>query len=222
MKTLPAIELALLGALAVPAVAADWQPAYTNDFSAEKTGENEPEGLLILDGAFEIAQTDGNKSLRLPAEPLDEFGFLFGPRVPGDLAVQCRFLSERKGRRTPTFSIALGGVTGFRLKLNTPHRKLQLLKDKDVVAETSFTWQSGQWLTLRLQRVRLPAADTWEVAAKAWHGRDEPAGWNLQHKTTVRQTAGKCSVWAAPYSTHEIYFDDIAVFSTLSSPEIEN
>ena len=193
----------------------DWKIAYTNDFSEYKVGEDEPEGLLILDGGFEVSETDGNKNLMLPEEPLDEFGFLFGPRVPGNLAVQCRYLSERKGRRAPTFSLALGGVTGFRLKLNAPYRKLELLKDKAVVTETPFAWKSGEWLTLRIERVQTTGTESWQIAAKAWHGTDEPSDWNLLHKTIAKQTAGKCSAWATPYSTQKIYFDEITVLHTL-------
>ena len=218
MKPTNLLHIALVSICTQPATGADWEPAYSNNFSAEKVGEDEPEGLLILDGSFEVAETDGNRALMLPAEPLEEFGFLFGPRIPGDLAVQCGFLSERKGRRTPTFSIALGGVTGFRLKLNTPHRKLQLLKDKKVVAETSFIWKSGEWLTLRLERRNITKEGNWQILARAWHGEDSQEEWSLKHMTTAKQSAGKCSAWAAPYSTEAIYFDDIKVFSTLIAP----
>ncbi len=200
-----------------------WQAAYTNDFSKYDIGDDEPEGLLILEGDFAVGQTDGNKHFRLPEEPLDNFGFLFGPRIPGNLAVQCRFLSERKGRRAPTFSLGLGGVTGFRIKVNPAYRKLQLLKEDAIVAETPFRWESGQWLTLRLQREQLDGKAVpdstnpkWRISAKAWHGNKEPAKWSLLHDTDARQSAGKCSAWAAPYSTRKIYFDDLAVFSIFS------
>ncbi len=198
-----------------------WHASYTNDFSKYKVGEDDPEGLFILDGDFKVTETQGNKTLMLPGDPLDQFGFLFGPRIPADLAVQCRFLSEKQGRRMPTFSLAMGGVTGFRIKVNPAHRKLQLMKEDAIVADTPFRWVSGQWLTLRLQRQKIPHQDPgiqnprWRIQAKAWQGRDEPEGWSIQHESDKKQTAGKCSAWGAPYSTHRIYFDELAVFSTL-------
>ena len=192
-----------------------WNTAYSNDFKQYDIGDEEPEGLLILEGDFSVAETNENKYLGLPGEPLDNFGFLFGPRIPGDLAVQCQFLSEKKGRRMPTFSIGMGGVTGFRLKVNPSYRKLQLLREDDVVTEVPLQWQSGKWLTLRLQRQQLGDGKKWRISAKVWHGKDEPRDWNILHDSDAKESAGKCSAWAAPYSSRMICFDDLKIFSNL-------
>jgi hypothetical protein len=205
----------LLGTFAAPK---KWNTAYRNDFKQYDIGDDEPEGLLILEGNFSVAETNDNKYLGLPGEPLDNFGFLFGPRIPGNLAIQCRFLSEKKGRRMPTVSLGMGGVTGFRLKVNPSSRKLQLLREDAVISEASFQWKSGEWLALRLQREQLEDGKKWRISAKAWHGKDEPGDWNILHDSEAKESAGKCSAWAAPYSSSPICFDDLKILSTVLPP----
>ena len=205
----------LLGTFAAPK---KWSTVYSNDFKQYDIGDDEPEGLLILEGDFFVAETDKNKYLVLPGEPLDNFGFLFGPRIPGDLAIQCRFLSEKKGRRMPTFSLGIGGVTGFRLKVNPSSRKLQLLREDAVISEASFHWKSGEWLALRLQREQLEDGKKWRISAKAWQGKHEPGDWSILHDSEAKESAGKCSAWAAPYSSNPICFDDLKILSTVLAP----
>ncbi|MBT4225823.1 MAG: hypothetical protein HOD72_15335 [Opitutae bacterium] len=210
------IEQAFLGdAFATPK---KWSTAYSNNFNQYEIDDDEPEGLLILDGDFSVAENNGNKYLNLAGEPLENFGFLFGPRIPGNLAIQCRFLSKKKGRRMPTFSIGMGGVTGFRLKVNPAYRKLQLLREDTIITEGPFKWQSGEWLTLRLQRQYLGDGKKWRISAKVWHGKDEPDTWNILHESDAKESAGKCSAWAAPYSSSAICFDDLKILSNLLPP----
>ena len=190
-----------------------WFPYYSNSFSHYDTGDDEPEGLLILDGNFSVAKEGGNKVLTLPAEPLDDFGVLFGPRIPGDVAVQANFLSSKAGRRVPAFSVGLGGVNGFRAKLNLAHRKLQLVKEGEIMGESPFKWVSDEWVTIRIQREKPDKnSDSWIIKVKAWQG-EETADWPVVLESDAKQSAGKCSVWGAPYSTKPIHIDDITVFS---------
>ena len=196
-----------------PAPQDKWFPYYSNSFSHYNTGDDEPEGLLILDGDFSVAKEGGNKVLSLPAEPLDDFGVLFGPRIPGSVAVQANFLSSKSGRRVPAFSVGLGGVNGFRAKLNLAHRKLQLVKEGEVMGESPFKWIPDEWVTVRIQREKpVGNSDSWIIKVKAWQG-DEPMDWPIVLESDAKQSAGKCSVWGAPYSTKPIHIDDITVFS---------
>ena len=118
----------------------------------------------------------------------------------------------------PTFSLGMGGVTGFRLKVNPSSRKLQLLREDAVISEASFQWKSGEWLALRLQREQLEDGKKWRISAKAWHGKDEPGDWNILHDSEAKESAGKCSAWAAPYSSSPICFDDLKILSTVLPP----
>ncbi len=190
-----------------------WFPYYSNSFSHYDTGTDEPEGLLLLDGDFSVAKIGDNKVLTLPPEPLDDFGVLFGPRIPGNLRAQAKFLSSKSGRRVPAFALGIGGVDGFRAKLNLAHRQFQLVREGEVLAEVPFIWESDQWATIMVQREKVKdEPETWAVKAKAWQG-EEPAEWGIELESDAKQSAGKCSVWAAPYSTRHIHIDDLTVFS---------
>jgi len=194
-----------------------WKAVYQNDFSEYAVGENEMEGMIILEGNFSVTDDGGNKRVTLPADPLDDFGILFGPRIPGNLGVGASFLSERKGRRYPTFGVAMGGVNGYRLKLQPSHRKLYLVRAGETVAEVPWQWQSGEVVKLRVQREK--NSDAWKIKGKAWHGNSEPKKWDIEHESDAEESAGKSSIWVAPYSTQPIHVDDFKIFSTEPLPE---
>ena len=197
-----------------------WKVVYQNDFSEYAVGENEMEGMIILEGNFSVTQEEnGNKRVTLPADPLDDFGILFGPRIPGNLGIQASFLSERQGRRYPTFGVAIGGVNGYRLKLQPSHRKLYLVRAGETVAEIPWQWQSGEIVTLRLQREKISNSDNWRIQGKAWQGETEPKNWDIEHESDAQESAGKSSIWVAPYSTKPIHVDDFTIYSTEPLPE---
>ena len=184
---------------------------YSNDFSQYEIGDDELEGMIVLEGDFTVSADGDNKVVTLPANPLDDFGILFGPRSSGDLAVQARFKSERMGRRYPVFAVAMGGVNGYHLKLNPAHKQIQLTLEGKVQAEFPFQWENGEWVTLRIQREKIKGSDNWQIQGKAWHGVEEPADWQIQFESSVEESSGKSSVWAAPYSTQPIHIDDLLV-----------
>ena len=98
-------------------------------------------------------------------------------------------------------------------KLNLAHRKLQLVREGEIMGETPFKWTSDEWVTIRIQREKVDEnPDSWIIKVKAWQG-DESADWPIVLESDLKQSAGKCSVWGAPYSTKPIHIDDITVFS---------
>jgi hypothetical protein len=194
----------------------NWRVVYENDFSSYDVGE-EPEDLFILDGRFAVREVENNKALALPGTPIGDFGILFGPRVKGKpVELRCRLFSSRKGRRMPAFAAGLGGVNGYRIRLNPAVRKVQLFRGEEPVATTSFQWESGTWTHLRF-RAEPKADGATIVFAKVWgQGGREPAEWTLVHEDTESFDGGKCSLWGLPYASTDILFDDLQVFS--SSP----
>jgi len=184
---------------------------YLNDFSQYELGDDELEGMIVLEGDFTVTAKGENKVVTLPSDPLDDFGILFGPRNSGELGVQARFKSERKGRRYPVFGVAMGGVNGYHLKLNPAHKQLQLIREGEVMAFTPFQWQNGEWITIRLQREKVKGSENWNILGKAWHGDEEPVEWQIDYGSNKEESAGKASVWAAPYSTQPIHIDDLTV-----------
>ena len=193
----------------------NWHVVYENDFSSYAVGQ-EPEDLFILDGSFAVREVENNKVLGLPGTPIGDFGILFGPRVKGKpVELRCRLFSSRKGRRLPAFAAGLGGVNGYRIRLNPAVRKTQLFRGEEPVATTSFQWESGSWTNLRLRAE--PKGKTTTVSAKVWgQGGGEPAEWTLVHEDAESFDGGKCSLWGLPYASTDILFDDLQVFS--SSP----
>jgi hypothetical protein len=58
----------------------------------------------------------------------------------------------------------------------------------------------------------------WKIEGKAWkEGDKEPAAALLSHIEKTEPTAGKASLWGAPYSGTPIRFDDIRVLRVESS-----
>ena len=117
----------------------------------------------------------------------------------------------------PTFAAGLGGMNGYRIRLNSAARNMQLFRGEESVATTPFQWQSGSWTNLRF-RAEPQDEKTTTVSAKVWaQDGKEPAKWNLVHQDTAFFAGGKCSLWGLPYADTNILFDDLQVLS--SSPD---
>ena len=197
---------------------AKWKTVYEIDFSGNAVGE-EPEDLFILDGSFSVQQEEvrkslgGNMVLSLPGTPVGDFGFLFGPRVKGKpVELRCRILSTRKGRRMPAFAAGLGGVNGYRLRLNAAARNLQLIRGEETLATVPYVWTSGKWMNLSF-RAESKGDGGAIVSAKVWSEGDEPADWSISHEENKSFAGGKCSLWGLPYASTEILFDDLKVLA---------
>ena len=197
----------------VPAREPTWNVVFENDWSDENVGQ-EPADLFILDGAFLVTETNGNKMLTLPGAPVGDFGFLFGPRVKGKPAeLRARMLSTRKGRRMPAFAAGLGGVNGYRLRLNAAARNLRLSRGEETLATVPHVWKSGVWTNLRF-RAEPKGDDGAAVSAKVWPAdEEEPADWTLLHDDPEPYGGGKCTLWGYPYAGTEILFDDLQVLA---------
>jgi hypothetical protein len=188
---------------------------YQNDF---EKATNVPDDFLVLEGAFGVKEEGGNKFLELPGAPLDTFGVLFGPTENSDVAVSARIFGTGKGRRFPTFGVGLNGVGGYRLQVSPGKKALELYKSEEILATVAYTWESESWTMLRLQ-VRKTKEGGCKIEGKAWkQGSPEPAAWNLSHQETTEPTAGRASVWGAPYATTPIRFDDLRVTRVSGKP----
>ncbi|MBU62986.1 MAG: hypothetical protein CMI26_10845 [Opitutae bacterium] len=201
---------------------AKWKTVYDIDFSGNAVGE-EPEELFILDGSFSVQQEEqrkslgGNMVLSLPGTPVGDFGFLFGPRVKGKpVELRCRVFSTRKGRRMPTFAAGLGGVNGYRLRLNAAARNLQLVRGEETLVTVPYVWSSGKWTNLTF-RAESNGNDGAIVSAKVWSEGGEPEGWSISHQGNEAFAGGKCSLWGLPYASSEILFDDLKVLALEAS-----
>jgi hypothetical protein len=172
-----------------------------------------PEELMILAGQFSVKEIGGNKVLELPGNPLEDFGALFGPAESDGVGVRARIRSESTGRLAPRFGVGLSGVGGYKLLVAPGQNGLQLLKDQQVVASAPFEWKSAVWTSLHLQ-IRKISEGKWIIEGRAWaEGASEPKDWSISLEVSEAPSAGKASIWGAPYSGKPILFDDLSVIS---------
>ncbi len=226
MKSISITTLTLLAAL--PAVFAA-EPLFRMDFQTADLG-TEPEGFLVIDGQFAVREFEGGRVFELPGSPLETFGFLFGPNFSFNDAgtsfttgarpepveewtgavVGARVHGLKQGRRFPTFSVGLCGVSGYKLRVAPMKQAIELVRGDETVATKEYDWSSGTWARLKLQ-VRM-AGGKWIAEGKVWKDGDaEPADWQINHSTDQKPNPGKASAWAAPFSGQPVRFDDLLV-----------
>ena len=116
-----------------------WNLEFRENFSEVGIGE-EPDSLFILDGAYTVEQGVGDeKCLKLPGAPMGDFGLLFGPREKEkNLELSFCFFASKKGRRMPSVAATIGGIRGYRLRLNPAARNVVLSLDETVLRELPF------------------------------------------------------------------------------------
>jgi len=212
MKTAPIrlLTLAILCSI-LPTRAADpVQPIYKNDFEAAEV-DKVPKEMLVVAGAFAVKQDKDGKYLELPGEPLDTFGFLFGPSEEADVSAGARFFGTKKGRKYPTFGLSLNGVGGYRLQVSPAKQALELFKGGEErlnVVNVPYTWASDTWTSLRIQ-VR-KTGSSWVIEGKAWPaGSPEPEKWMITTEDKEAIRPGRAGIWGSPYSGLPIRFDDL-------------
>lgn len=194
-------------ALAVPVVADE--PLYQPDAESIQGGEL-PGDFLVMDGNFEVTGFEGRQVIALPGAPLGSFGVLFGPTEEAGVAITARINSTRKGRRYPSFSVGLNGVSGFKLRVSPMKRAVELVRGDESLASVDYDWESG-WTRFRLEVVK--EGEQWRARGKVWKdGDDEPADWTITYLESNEVYAGQPSFWGQPFSGEPIYFDDIRLW----------
>jgi hypothetical protein len=192
-------------------MAEDAKPLYEMNFEQAEVGKV-PEGFLVIEGAFEVKQEEGNKFLELPGAPLDSFGLLFGPTEKSGVSVSARIRSTNKGRRYPAFGVGLNGQSGYRLQVSPGKKALEIYKGDLVVASTPYDWKSDEWTMFQFQITK--AGNVWKLAGKVWvQGATEPAQAMVSYDETEEPSPGRASVWGNPFATTPIQFDDLVVRS---------
>ena len=196
----------------------EWSLEFSENFSSTEVN-TEPESIFILDGAYTVQKgPNDDNSLFLPGTPMGDFGLLFGPRLRENaLELNFSFFASKKGRRMPSIAAAIGGVRGYRLRLNPAAKNIVLSMDENVFKELPFHWVGDQWWSIRFQA--LPCGDGDQSTClqfKLWPKQDkEPNEWFFSQEFNIEYKGGKCALWGFPYSSKPIFFDDLTIRSLL-------
>lgn len=183
---------------------------YENDFEQAEVG-SVPEEFLVINGDFAVKEEDGNKFLELPRAPLDSFNVMFGPSAKENIGVGARVFSTRRGRRYPTFGVALNGLGGYRLRVSPGKRQVEIYRGDDIQTGVPFRWQSGKWTHLKLELTR--EGENFIVEGKVWHeGEPEPEKPTIRFVDTEAPPSGRQLISGAPYATTPIRYDDLKVW----------
>ena len=192
----------------------DQKPAtattYANGFDKIDVGPP-PEELFVVNGNFEVAEVEGNRFLKLPGEPLQTFGLLFGPKGQVATEVAARIQGTNVGKTFPEFGVGANDTGGFRLWLLPGQDALEIRKEDVPKVRVPFKWQGGAWTHFRL-RVSDAGGGKWRVQGKVWTAAaKEPGEWMIALDADAAPPAGQASVWGQPYAGTPIGFDDLAV-----------
>jgi len=170
-----------------------------------------PEELFILNGAFTVAEQDGNRFLELAGAPLDSFGVLFGAKGLLTSEASARIFATNTGKMFPEFGVGTNDSSGWKVWM-LPGQNALILRRKEAeeVARVPYQWTSGAWTSLKL-RVTSSGEGKWLIEGKAWPSdKPEPEAWTISTTDTVAPPAGQASIWGHPYSGTPIRFDDLA------------
>lgn len=190
----------------------DWRVVYQNDFRGPDIGVA-PQGIFVLNGEFLTARIEGNGILRLPGDPVGEFGVLFGPRSDENVSVRLRTLARPAGRRMPTFGVGLFGRSGPRLYLKPAALSVQIIRNGIVLATEPFYWKPGSWTWCSMQATE-DSHGEWMLEGRVWYdGEAEPDDPAIAASTSGPPREGRASLWGIPYSGTPIDFDDLEVRS---------
>ena len=190
---------------------------YKNDFQSTDIGQ-EPDGFLVLDGAFVVKEEGENRFLELPGAPLENFGTLFGSRTREGSRISVKVESQANRRLSPSFGVGVNGLGGFRLMLSGNKRKLELLRGDEVLASVDYRWQSKGATRIVLEAFPV-SESSWNVRGKIWNEADqEPEGWNIGLENQPAPPRGKPSIWGYPFSGRAIRYDDLLVEKAVFEP----
>lgn len=185
----------------------EWKTVATEDLSAAEAGAP-AEALFVVDGGWEVVEEAGEKYLQMPGSPIVEGGILFGPSTKGGSAVEARARGYRRGRSNPRFGVGVHGISGFRLRVVPARNLVELIRNEEEVVNAAYDWKPDAWLRLRLE-VR-QVGETWKVRGWVWpDGEERPEKPAIEHENAEAVGQGKASIWATPYSSRGIEFDDL-------------
>ena len=212
MKLRLPLSLACLCLAVLAAAPSGDAPRYANGFAKAAPGKLDDKEFLVLAGAFEVKDVDGERLVELSPHPMESYGLLFGPAGEATGGASSRVWGATTGRRHPEFGVGTNDAGGYRLWVMPRVNRVEIRKADETVATAPYEkWKTGTWTHLRIA-VSNAGEGAWRVQGKAWPGGEaEPKEWTISFDDTAEPPAGRASVWGNPYSDEPIRFDDLAV-----------
>ena len=201
-----------ISAESLPAEEENWKTLYDQPFEEIEYGEL-PEDFFVLEGNFQVTNKDGRKCLALAANPVGEHGFLFGPRIKGEmLEFSFSCLGGLKSRRHNVFAGALGGIRGLKFRINPSIRESIFSFQEDWRSSFPLKWSSQEWM-----KVVMVTKWDWEkeetlITMKIAREREpeylvDPPPIFLNEKIP----SGKCALWGFSYAEMNMYWDNLKI-----------
>ena len=191
-----------------------WETLYDQSFEEIENGEL-PEDFFVLEGNFQVTTKDGRKCLALAPNPVGEHGFLFGPRINGEiLEFSFSCLGGLKSRRHNVFAGALGGIRGLKFRINPSIRESMFSFQEDWRNSLPLKWSSREWM-------RVVIVTGWDGQRKETlvsmkiSKESEPEF--LEEKSPIflneKIPSGKSALWGFSYAELGMYWDNLKIRS---------
>jgi len=188
-----------------------WDVLYEQRFEEVEEG-GLPEDFFILEGQFSVAKRDGRKCLVLPGHPVDEHGFLFGPRLNSsnvELSFSC--LGGFKSRKHNVYAGALSGVRGIHFRINPSFRDFRVTHSDYEKHRDGVIWSPKEWMRVDIlaqpekeRKTRLRV----HIYPAVSGGED---GWKSIFFVDGLLVGGKCALWGFAYAEQEMAWDDLVI-----------
>ena len=119
-----------------------WNVEFSEDFSGVDV-DAEPESIFILDGEYTVKKMVIINAFHYPEVLWEILGYSLDRGKGKTLELSFSFYASKKGRRMPSIAASIGGVRGYKLRLNPAARNLVLSMDETVFKEVPFSWKGS-------------------------------------------------------------------------------
>jgi len=188
-----------------------WHILYEQSFEEVEEG-SVPEDFFVLDGKFLVAKRGEQKCLVLGGHPVDEHGFLFGPRLKNpsvELAFSC--LGGFQSRKHNVYAGALSGLRGIHYRINPSFSEFRVTHSDYMDKRDGIKWSPKEWMRVHILaqpekqektqfRVHIYRADG--------EGKD---GWKSNFLVDGLLVGGKCALWGFSYAEQEMAWDNLVI-----------
>ena len=132
---------------------------------------------------------------RISPNPVGEHGFLFGPRIKGEmLEFSFSCLGGLKSRRHNVFAGALGGIRGLKFRINPSIRESIFSFQEDWRSSFPLKWSSQEWMKVVMVTKWTEKEETL-ITMKISRELSPNISWTPPIFLNEKIPSGKCALW---------------------------